>query len=178
MTQKWTVPSDLFAGQTVAILGTGPSMNQALAESVKGLPCIATRRSVRLAPWAKMLVAIDPVGEVWEETRDFEGLRITGSEAANLDALYLPMRHETVTLAEGNVVEFRNNGLAMMRIAAAGGAAKILLLGMDTDGYGLTPEGTPGLGHDGLTIALNALIAELRGRGIEVERMGERSDAA
>lgn len=174
MTTKWEVPNDLFAGKTVAVLATGPSMTQELADSVQQYPRIAVRRAMRFAPDAEMLVAIDgAVGTLddsfWDDAKDFAGLRVTGTESADLDALYLPMPYEVVTIREGHVVHIRNNGLAAARIAAQGGAAKILLLGFDTEHYEEVHAHT---GFLGLTEGLAALTAELEAQGIEVERVG------
>jgi hypothetical protein len=170
MTVKWQVPK-MFAGQTVAVLAPGPSLTQALADTVKHLARIAVRRAFRLAPDADMLVAID--GETgslddtfWRDARDFAGLKVTGTQSETLDALYLPIPHERVRLSEHHVVEFRNNGLAAIRIAAQAGAKKIMLLGFDTAAYERTHAHT---GLLGLTAGLAALIAELAAQDVRVE---------
>jgi hypothetical protein len=172
MTVKWQVPK-MFAGQTVAVLAPGPSLTQALADTVKHLARIAVRRAFRLAPDADMLVAID--GETgslddtfWRDARDFAGLKVTGTQSETLDALYLPIPHERVRLSEHHVVEFRNNGLAAIRIAAQAGAKKIVLVGFDTERYEQAHART---GFLGLTAGLAALTAELAGQGVKVERM-------
>lgn len=173
MTTKWELPGDLFKGNTVAVLAPGPSMTQDLADSVNNLPRIAVRRAFQFAPDADMLVAIDGASgtlddSFWDDANGFAGLRITGTESEELDALYLQMPHERVTLREGHSVEFRNNGLAAIRIAAAAGAKKILLLGFDTARY---EEQHASTGFCGLTAGLAALTAELAAQGIEVEHV-------
>ena len=181
MTTPWSVPP-LWLGKTVAVLASGASLTQELADSVRHLPCIAVRKAVRRAPWAEMLIALDgPMDAAyWEETRDFPGIRICGAEVDGLDAMYLNLRHERITLRQGHEIEVRNNGLAAIRIAAMAGAAKILLLGFDapdesghfhyfySDGV---DHGWPGEEYPGHTIGLNALIAELRSRGVEIEHV-------
>jgi hypothetical protein len=178
MTTRYEVPKDLFAGKTVAVLATGPSMNQALADSVKQYPRIAVRRAMRFAPDADMLVAIDGRSgtlddSFWDDAKDFKGLRITGTESEALDALYVPMPHEVVTLRDGHTVHIRNNGLAAVRIAAQAGASKILLLGFDTERYEEIHART---GFRGLTAGLSALTAELQAQGIEVERVTDTTE--
>lgn len=170
MTKRWRVPIMLFEAQTVAILAAGPSMTQGLADSVRHLPRIAVRRAFEFAPDADMLVSIDgPCGTLddafWDDARDFAGLKVCGTECDGLDALYLPIAHERVTLSETHVVEFRNNGLAAIRMAAAAGAAEILPLGFDTEAY---EEKHAHTGFMGLTAGLAALKAELRARGVEI----------
>lgn len=172
MSIRWQVPSGLFAGQTVAVLAPGRSMTQALADSVRHLPRIAVRRAFELAPDADMLVSIDgPSGTLddafWDDGKDFPGFKVCGTECEGLDALYLPIPYERVQLSEHHVVEFRNNGLAAMRIAAQGGARKIVLCGFDTEAY---ERAHASRGFIGLTAGLAALTAELAERGIEVVR--------
>lgn len=174
MTRRWAVPR-LFEGKTVAVLAPGPTMNQKLADTVKHLPRIAVRRAFRFAPDADMVVSIDGQSGTlddafWNDVRSFPGLKVTGTESDDVDALYLPIPHEIVTLREGHTVHFRNNGLAAIRIAAAGGAARILLLGFDPERY---EQQHADRGFLGLTKGLNALAAELAAKGVEVESVGE-----
>lgn len=171
MTTAWSVPK-LWPGETVAVLGSGPSMNQALADSVRHLPRICARRSLQFAPDAEMLIALDGPAdaESWAASQNYTGLRVVGFEREDVDALYLNIAHERVRLGEGNVVEIRNNGLVAIRVAAMAGAARIILLGFDRGQYGAqAPEGAGG--YVGLEQGLDALIAELRAQGVEVERV-------
>ena len=162
----------LWPGKTVAILATGPNMNQKVADLVRHLPRIAVRRAFKFAPHAEMLISLDgPTGSLddafWEDARDFTGLRVCGLEC-EVDALYPGMMYETVTLAPGNVVQIRNNLLAAIRIAVKAGAARIRLLGVDTKRYEEIHAHT---GFVGLTAGLQQITAELRGQGIEVESL-------
>jgi hypothetical protein len=171
MTTLWTIPADLFAGETVAVLATGPSMNQKLADSFRKYKRIAVRRAFQLAPDADMLVALDgQVGTTddafWDEARDFAGMKVCGAECDDIDALYAGMFYERVTLAEGHVVEIRNNGLAAIRIAARAGASKIVLLGFDAERF---EEREAHIGFRGMIEGLEQIVAELRAGGIEIE---------
>jgi hypothetical protein len=165
----------MWAGETVAVLASGPSLTAELAESVREHRCIVVNHSCRMAPWADMLVALD--GNWPQEFRDFAGMRVTGVEDEDLDALYIGPSYERITLAPGHVIETRNSGLTAIRIAAAAGAAKILLLGFDpeTRGHwyddGADAQRQDGEPYPGLTAGLNALISELRAGGIVVERI-------
>lgn len=169
MTTPWQIPADLWAGETVAILGAGPDMTAALAETARGHKTVAVNRAVKFAPWADMFVALDPHHPFWEEADrlGFQGLRVCGVEC-DLDALYAGMLYETVTIAEGHVIQIRNNALAAIRIAALAGAKKILLLGFDPERYEEVHAHT---GFHGLVQGLEQITAELRAQGIEVERI-------
>ena len=87
MTTRWAVPPDLWAGETVAILGAGPDMTADLASSAKGYKTVAVNRAVKFAPWADMFVALDPKHPFYTDPGDFAGMRICGVEC-ELDALY------------------------------------------------------------------------------------------
>ena len=167
----------MWEGETVAVLGSGPSMTQALADSVKQHRRICARRSVRFAPDADMLVTLDGPSdaEFWPEAKGFSGICVIGYECDEADAMYVNLPHERVTLGEGHEIEIRNNGLAAIRIAAMAGAGKILLLGFDRGRYE-TRESNAAIGFRGLEEGLDALIAELRARGIEIERVDSVGD--
>jgi len=170
MTTPWTIPADLWAGETVAVLCAGPALTQRLADSVQHHPRIAVRRAFQVAPDADMLVSLDgPTGSAddafWPDARDFAGLRVCGVEC-DVDALYAGMFYETVRIGESHAIQIRNNGLATIRIAAYAGAAQILLLGFDAERYDAVHAHT---GFYGLTQGLAQLVAALRAAGIDVQ---------
>jgi hypothetical protein len=180
MTTPWKI-EPIWAGETVAVLAAGPSMNQELADSVRQHKCIALNHTVKLAPWADMFLALDPGPTFCAELPDFSGMRICGIADPNTDALYAGMFYERVTIGSSNVIEIRNNGLAAIRIAAATGAKKILLCGFDPSirGYWTGElsqlekeylDSVVGEPYPGLTAGLEAIIAELRAHGIEIDR--------
>ena len=168
MTTPWTITPD-WQGATVAVLGAGPDMTAELAETARGHKTIAVNRAVKFAPWADMFVALDPHHPFWEEADrlQFKGLRVCGVEC-DIDALYPGLMYETVTIAQGNTVQIRNNALAAIRIAERMGAAKIILLGFDPARYEEIHAHT---GFYGLTQGLEQITAELRAKGIAVERV-------
>jgi len=160
MTQPLIV-TPIWAGETVAILGNGPSLAAELVTAGRPARAIAINRAAALAPWANMLVSID--GNWPAEAESFAGMRVVGVES-DLDAYFVHLPHEVVTLAPGNIIHLRSNALAAMRIAAAAGAAKLVLYGFDTDRYEEMHS------FPGLTIGLAALTAELQAQGVQVER--------
>ncbi len=168
MTKLWQIPSDMWAGETVAILGAGPDMTKELAETARGCKTIAVNRAVKFAPWADMFVALDPHHPFWEEADNlgFKGLRVCGVEC-ELDALYAGMFYETVNYSEGHIISIRNNALAAIRIASKTGAKKIMLLGFDPERYEEIHAHT---GFFGLKQGLEQIINELTLAGIEIIR--------
>jgi len=172
MTTRWAIPR-MWEGETVAVLGAGPDMTAELAERARGYKTIAVNRAVKFAPWADAFVALDPRHPFWKDMEDFHGLKICGVEC-EYDALYPGMMYETVQVAPGHVIEIRNNALAAIRIAALAGAAKILLLGFDPERYEAIHAHT---GFFGLVQGLEQIIAELRGKGIEIERIDSAEPA-
>lgn len=162
MTTPYTIER-IWPGETVAIFASGPSMTAELAQTVRQYHSIAVRTAFRRVPWADMLIGIDgpPNEGFWDESKDFAGLRLIGSEC-DVDALFVKIPHEVVTIGPMNTLHIRNNALAAMRIAVAAGAAKLLLLGFDTDLY----ESIHGVY---LTAGLAALTTELQAQGVVVE---------
>lgn len=173
MAKKWEIPADLFAGQTVAILGAGPDMTAELAETAKGCKTIAVNRAVKFAPWADMFVALDPHHPFWEEADKlgFSGMRVIGIDHDDYDALYPGMMYESVKMPDGATIEIRNNALAAIRIAFRAGAKKIILLGFDPERYEEVHAHT---GFRGLKEGLEQIIAEMRAAGVEVERVDSK----
>lgn len=169
MTKAWTIPSDMWAGKTVAILGAGPDMTSELAATAKDHITIAVNRAVKFAPWADMFVALDPHHPFWEEAdrMGFAGLRVCGVEC-DIDALYAGMFYETVQMGQGHTLQIRNNALAAIRIAALAGASSIVLLGFDPERYEEVHSHT---GFAGLVQGLEQISAELRAQGIDVKRV-------
>ena len=171
MTTTWTIPK-LWEGETVAVLATGPSMSQDVADALSGHKRIVVNQGYRLAPDADMLVAMD--GNWPQEYRDFPGMRVTGVKDDDLDAYYIGPRWERVRLENGAEVEIHNSGLTAVRIAAAMGAKKIILAGFD----GFSPGERVHYYDDeidvgayvGVTIGLKKIIAELAAQGVTVER--------
>lgn len=172
MTTKFDI-SGIWSGETVAILGAGPDMTEELALTAKGFKTIAVNRAVKFAPWASMFVALDPHHPFWEEADKlgFKGIRILGVEHDDYDAYYLGMMYEKVQIAPGHTIEIRNNALAALRIAEMAGAKKIILLGFDPERYEEVHAHT---GFYGLKQGLEQITVELRGKGIEVERIDSK----
>jgi len=159
----------IWPGATVAVLASGPSLTQDRVAKLRRLAThvIAVNDAIRLAPWADMLVALD--GNWPEHYRAFAGLRVTGVADDTLDALYIGPRFETIRLSAGHQIEVANSGLTAVRLAADLGAARVLLAGFDWPAqtghfYDEVVEDYPG-NVEGLA----AIVADLRGRGIEVD---------
>lgn len=166
MTTTWKITPD-WQGETVAVLASGPNMSQEVADALREHRRIVVNHTHKLAPDADMLVAMD--GNWPQEWRDFAGLRVTGVQDDDLDALYIGPRWERVKLAANHEIEIHNSGLTAIRIAAEMGAARIILAGFAPD--------TPGHWYDdvqeaytGAPQGLAAIEAELTARGVIVER--------
>lgn len=173
MTTNWQIPPDLWAGETVAILGAGPDMTEELAATAKDHITIACNRAIQFAPWATMFVALDPHHPFWEEADrlKFEGMRVLGVEHDEYEALYAGMMYERVQMPDGATLEIRNNALAAIRIAFKAGAKKIILLGFDPERYEETHAHT---GFRGLKEGLQQIIAEMQAAGVQVERIDSK----
>ena len=172
MTKPFTM-TPIWAGQTVAVLASGASLTQEVADSVKHLPRIAVRRAFRLAPDADFLLSLDgpPNHGFWDESRTFAGIRICGVECDELDAMYANLPAELVTVGPAEQIQIRNNGLSAIRLAALSGATTIILLGFDGLPYKHFYDEVDGDWdqYPGLAAGLAALMCELRAQGIIIE---------
>lgn len=177
----WPIPK-LFAGQSVAIIAGGPSATPTAIESVLHYPRIAVRNAYRFALDADVLLSLDADAPWFAEAgrAGASGLWLTGNpEGADEPySHYIGLRYERFRVDANTEKEVRNSGLAAIRVAAEMGAARILLAGFDPDVAGYADGYTPGVQQAGrpygdMAIALAAIIAELRAKGIEVERVKE-----
>lgn len=112
---------------TWAVLATGPSMSQVVADQVRGrCPVVAISDAFRLAPWADALVSTDMAWwRVHPDAANFAGLKFTGAPyfqvMAGVDRL--PGAHSGT-----------NSGLLGMMAAHYLGATRILMCGFDLRG--------------------------------------------
>jgi hypothetical protein len=123
-----------WQGQTVVCIASGPSLTAADCEMVKAarLPTIVTNTTIKLCPWADVLVGFD--GAWWTlyapELVDYKGLRVTCSNSGSR-AGAIPMHKNPGFRA------FGNSGCAAIALAVLGKPRRIVLLGYDvqhTDG--------------------------------------------
>ena len=167
MTTTWAIPPD-WQGQTVAVLASGPSMSQEVADALREHRRIVVNHTHRLAPDADMLVCME--GNWPQEYREFAGLRVTGVLDDDLDALYIGPRWERVQMEAGRVIEIHNSGLTAVRVAALMGASRIILAGFAPETQRRWHDDDVDTGaYIGLAEALKALEAELTARGVIVE---------
>lgn len=118
-----------------AILATGQSMSQEIADYVRGkCSVIAVSDAYKLAPWADALVSAD--GSWWKVHADaqrFAGRKFGMAKIEGIEQLKPEKGFES-----GN-----NSGFTAMKVAQMLGATKIILLGFDMHGthyFGKHPE--------------------------------------
>lgn len=134
---KWSVPP-LWRGRTVAILASGPSMSQEVANLVRaaGIRAIVINSTYRLAPWADMLYAAD--AQWWREhpmAQEFPGLRVSVSAMLGV----LQLQNTGTEGYEPHRMGIRtggNSGYQALHIAIHGEAERILLCGFDMSNRG------------------------------------------
>lgn len=134
----WT-PDQRFAGQTVFVLASGPSLSRDVAEAVRGRAAIVVNQTFRTAPWAPVWFFTDT--ETLErnvaDVEAWPGDVVTSSSAAHRaapDKLKLILRTESRDFpppGSGLVKKGRSTGHTAIGLAAAMGAARIVLLGFD-----------------------------------------------
>jgi hypothetical protein len=104
-----------------AILATGPSMSQAVADSVRGRCKVnAVSDAYKLAPWADLLVSSDR--KWWDYHKpEFSGRKLAAVEVRDVERF-------------NGAVSGENSGLLAIRVAVSLGATRVLLCGFDMGG--------------------------------------------
>ncbi len=133
--QAWTVPR-MWAGKTVAVLASGPSMSQGVVDEVfaSGAPTIVVNNTFLLAPWADMLYAADAAWwHAHPAAAQFSGLRVTVQDVRGT----LKLRCSGPAGFDPHPSAVRSGGHSghqAVHIAMHAGARRILLCGFDMRG--------------------------------------------
>ncbi len=147
----WTVPP-MWTGRTVAVLASGPSMSQAVADAVRHLPRIAVNTTYQLARDAEVVYASDAT---WWAKHPEAALGPGIKASIELVPRHAPkFPYDVVVLRNTGVQGFDpdpaclrttgNSGGCAIQIAVHARAARILLLGFDMRGghwHGPHPKG-------------------------------------
>lgn len=163
-----------FAGRTVAVIASGPSLTEDDCEAVHaaGLPTFVVNTTFRRCPWADVLVAHD--SKWWqmygaEVAANFRGRRFRCGNAPRVldekpDRWLLEFR------------SFGNSGCAAISLAALAGARRVVLLGVDCQRTGglvhwhgdHPPELSNARSMDKWPRKFEKVAAYARGKGCEV----------
>lgn len=148
----WTVKPE-WSGETVAILGGGPSLTQEQVDYCRGkCRVIAVNTSYWLAPWADLLYFCDQVWHCWHfggtdnrgerhkpdpRYHEFRGIKAALSNACTHgvdSAVRILQNYGTgpglCTLPDG-VYTGRNSGFQAINLSFHLGASRVILLGFD-----------------------------------------------
>lgn len=193
MTTAWSVEPE-WAGQTAAILASGPSMTREQAEAVRGrCRVIAVNNQgidtecdgvvvPALAPWADILYAAD--AKWWrcyhERALKFAGRKVTIRPTLPWDEVYSlvqSIEHASFDPRPTHLVSGGNSGYQAIHLAVHLGAKRIILLGFDMkDGvnrrrhwFGNHPKKLDSRGHYALWLrAFDKFARVLDHMGVEV----------
>lgn len=129
---RWPIPREA-EGETVAVLASGPSMSQAVADQVRaaGIKAIAVNTTYRLAPWAWLLHAAD--ARWWQQNPDalrFAGHKSSCEEVPGVGFIERSGK-DGFDWRPGYIRTGGNSGYQAIHLAAQAGAARVLLCGMD-----------------------------------------------
>lgn len=117
-----------------AILATGPSMSQELADSLKGQHVIVVNDAYKLAPWAEALAAQDAAWwAMHPEAKNFSGRKFSTNSIAGVERI-----------TNAIVQTSSSSGVLALVVAAQLGATEIDLHGFDMHGdhyFGKHPNG-------------------------------------
>jgi hypothetical protein len=127
----------MWVGETVAILASGPSMSQEVADQAAKYIRIAVNDTFRLAPEATMMYAAD--AKWWKcnpEAVKFKGLKVT----VDADTEFAEVKLLKASKVEGfdpdpaKLCTGGNSGYQAIHLAIHAGAKRILLAGFDMKG--------------------------------------------
>ena len=148
----WENFQPVWKGQTVAVLGSGPSMSKKVADSVQHLPRIVLNTTYQLAPDADYIYASDTAW--WHRFPDVftcPGVKVSTQASTQIH----PNTPEKVLILRnggrhgfddrpGYIRPGSFSGYAALHMAASLGAKQILLYGYDCYGghwHGAHPKG-------------------------------------
>lgn len=134
----------VWEGETVAIIGGGPSLTQEDVDRCKAFKTIAINNAYLLAPWADVLYFADPRWWGWHKDRPefkaFRGLKVTIEPTCSevpddIYALknwdYIGGFRDGLCLEPTGLTTGRNSGYQGLNLAVLAGAKRILLLAFD-----------------------------------------------
>jgi hypothetical protein len=131
----WSVPK-MWPGETCAILASGPSMSQEVADTVMaaGIRAITVNTTFKLAPWADMFYAADVAW--WKKYHgEITGLKVTCEPPPFKDILQLKNTgRDGFDPNPAHIRTGNNGGYQAIHIAAHTGCSRILLCGFDMRG--------------------------------------------
>lgn len=183
--RRWKV-EPVFAGQTIAVLGAGPSLNAGDVERVRaaGWPMVAVNNALELAPDAAVHFFTDVRWHRWyghsTPYRSFAGIRATLENwdlVARDPGLRPLLNHgrEGLCFAPGRICNGGSSGYAAMNLALQLGAVRLVLLGFDmqpvggrTHFFGDHPTATPPEVYALMLSYFPTMRAELQARHLEV----------
>jgi len=138
MSRRWP-------GQTVAIVASGPSLQNANLDALEAVPVIAVNDNWQKVPFAQILYAAD--GPWWQHHKGvpgFEGERWTqnrgrprdwATQAARMGLTVIrSVNRPGVSTASNLIHTGGNSAFQAMNLAVIAGANRILLLGCDMTG--------------------------------------------
>lgn len=148
----WRAPQ---LGETVAVLASGPSMSQGVADSVRHLPRIAINLTARLAPDAQIVYGSDsPFWLAYPEFLSYAGHKVCVEQRMgmypNVPKGVSVLRNfgmEGLSSSPAGVFVGGNSGYAAINLAVIAGAKRVLLYGMDMAGGHWHEKHGGGLGN-------------------------------
>jgi hypothetical protein len=134
----WTPPPSTWAGDTVFLLGGGPSLDRRQVNQLRDRRVMVITSSAMLAPWADVLFFGDRLWAIGREelVQGWKGLAVTCNLAAKgrMPKLKLINAREGdrfPALGSGRVRKGPSSGHTAIGLAVALGASRIVLLGYD-----------------------------------------------
>lgn len=184
--ERWHV-EPIFAGRTVAVLASGPSLTRADAQAVHaaGWPIVAVNNALQAAPFADVHYWTDVRWYWWYGQarwyRDFQGICacMEAWDIVERDPRLRPLinhHREGLSFVPGRICNGASSGYAAINLALQLGARRVVLLGFDMkpDDTGRThfheahPTPTRPEVYGLMLKYFPTMTGELKARGLEV----------
>lgn len=190
--EYWSAPR-MWPGETVAVIGGGPSLTQQHVDHCKGkCRVIAINDAIRLAPWADIHYFCDEKWWQWHHEKDwykaYTGLRVTLENAklvglepslkslSNWNNYSGSLNPPALSENPSGVMTGQNSGYQCINLGVHLGARRIVLLGIDMRNaaggkahwFGEHPVPNPNSIYHQMILEFRKLPVELAKRDIEV----------
>lgn len=162
-----------YAGRTVAVVGNAANAAWQVRQIADNMAIIAVNRGVQHVAHHPALDCMVSLDANWGHAAKYVTCpRIVGFDGCDhISAFYYPAPHEVVQAGPGQVLHIRSNLITALRLAHRGGAAGVLLVGIDLPHY------QAHYNAPGIVAGVAQACAQLRAAGLQVAWANNESPA-
>jgi hypothetical protein len=178
----------IYKGETIYLIGGGPSLKDFDFNKLKGKICIAINKAILYVPFAQVAYWTDTRVYHWyqKQIKDFVGLKVTNKPRPIEEGIInlLDTGKTGLELKNNGIRHGNNSGYAAMNLAYHLGAKRIVLLGFDMhiqnrqthwhEGYNI-PMPRANLYESSMLPNFETIVEPLEKQGVEVINANPKS---